>query len=208
MDSMTVLSRSGLAGQVSRQDCLKLAAKMHAKTYETGAVIVQEGDVGTEMFFVSEGSAVAQKNSQVVKTYGAGEYFGELSLLRRAPRAATVIATSRSTVWILMAADFKLIEATAAEKASLLYGSTSEATLASDWPLSKSEKVERLINLFQGELGCVQVSNEELEQELAVCKMERDQLLAKLRRIQDVLDKAASTMDTIDIQALEEILHE
>jgi len=79
----------------------KLADVLQPREFADGEVVVREGDVGNEFFIVEEGEAVALKNIQssdglitqeVVKHYKRGDYFGELALLHRTPRAATVKA--------------------------------------------------------------------------------------------------------------------
>ena len=67
--------------------------------YRAGEVVLKEGDTGTEFFFVVNGIAEvikADNKEQPVTLLKRGDYFGELALLNQAPRAATVIASSRS----------------------------------------------------------------------------------------------------------------
>jgi len=61
---------------------------------------VKEGDKGDTFYFIESGHAIATKlvspdsPPQTVYNYKEGDYFGELSLLRDTPRAASVIADS------------------------------------------------------------------------------------------------------------------
>ncbi|KAF8324418.1 cyclic nucleotide-binding-like protein [Cantharellus anzutake] len=79
----------------------KLADVLQSREYGDGEIVVKEGDVGNEFFIVEEGEALALKNikspsggitQEIVKRYKRGDYFGELALLHRTPRAATVKA--------------------------------------------------------------------------------------------------------------------
>merc|ERR1719199_1710788 len=60
--------------------------------------IVKQGDPGDKFFIVEEGECVATKTfvqgqkPQEVMQYKAGDYFGELALLKNEPRAANIIA--------------------------------------------------------------------------------------------------------------------
>jgi len=65
---------------------------------------VRQGEMGDTFFFVEEGEAIATQTKQddngdtreiKVGHLKKGDYFGELSLLRLAPRAATVSAIHR-----------------------------------------------------------------------------------------------------------------
>lgn len=62
-----------------------------------GTVITLQGDVGRHFFIVHEGTVLATRTppeggSPIQMTHQAGDYFGEVALLKNQPRMATVIA--------------------------------------------------------------------------------------------------------------------
>lgn len=57
--------------------------------------MIKEGEAGNVFYIVLEGEAVATNKEGVsLKSYKAGDYFGEIALLKNMPRAASVSATS------------------------------------------------------------------------------------------------------------------
>ena len=70
--------------------------------FEPGQVVFEEGDVGDRLYIIVKGSAdvvrrragadggKATEREELLATLGKGQYFGELALLRRATRSATV----------------------------------------------------------------------------------------------------------------------
>ena len=66
----------------------------HAQEFEfqPGRAIAREGQVGTGMFLILRGTVNIVRHGVEVDTAGPGEILGELSLLDRAPRIATLIA--------------------------------------------------------------------------------------------------------------------
>jgi len=62
------------------------------ETYSAGTVIFNEGDLGTSAYIIEEGSVeVSVSNTQTARI-GKGELFGEIALVDRLPRTATVRA--------------------------------------------------------------------------------------------------------------------
>jgi CRP/FNR family transcriptional regulator, cyclic AMP receptor protein len=67
-----------------------------AKTYSPGAVICREGEEGDEMYIIQKGKVRVSKNfagsSHLVSVLEKGEFFGEMALVSRTRRSATVTA--------------------------------------------------------------------------------------------------------------------
>ncbi|KAF8486681.1 cyclic nucleotide-binding-like protein [Gautieria morchelliformis] len=83
----------------------KIADVLTSEQYADGEAVVNQGDPGDTFYFVEEGEAVTTKRQKTDSgeweevqfgTYKNGDYFGELALLRTAPRAATVRAVHRT----------------------------------------------------------------------------------------------------------------
>eukprot|EP00927_Polykrikos_kofoidii_P032146 TRINITY_DN27469_c0_g1_i1.p1 TRINITY_DN27469_c0_g1~~TRINITY_DN27469_c0_g1_i1.p1 ORF type:complete len:430 (-),score=95.41 TRINITY_DN27469_c0_g1_i1:70-1359(-) len=61
--------------------------------------VIKQGDHGDKFFLITEGECVAKKTlspgqeAHVVMTHKAGDYFGELSLLKNEPRAASIFTS-------------------------------------------------------------------------------------------------------------------
>ena len=57
-----------------------------------GEAVVRQGEVGDVFYVVSSGLVVVQRDGVEVRQIAAGGHFGEVALLRDAPRNATVVA--------------------------------------------------------------------------------------------------------------------
>ena len=66
-----------------------------------GRVLCEEGSIGREFFFIVEGKASVSRDGRRAATLGPGAYFGELALLDRKPRSATVISDTEMTLLVL-----------------------------------------------------------------------------------------------------------
>ncbi len=59
-----------------------------------GKEMTREGAPGREFFVLLEGTADVKKGNRKINTLGPGDFFGEIALISRSPRTATVIATA------------------------------------------------------------------------------------------------------------------
>jgi len=83
----------------------RLATKLVPLDVPAGATIVRAGDVGDRFYIVDSGTVgIGLGNGE--KQSGAGDYFGEIALLRDVPRTATVTAETATRLYVLERADF------------------------------------------------------------------------------------------------------
>ena len=60
--------------------------------YDAGETIFQAGDEGNCMYVVQSGEVDVVVQDQVIETIAAGGIFGEMALIDRSPRSATIVA--------------------------------------------------------------------------------------------------------------------
>ena len=96
-----------------RMDLLeKILAWVGLHGYKKGEKICRQGDPGDSFYVVAEGKlGVSVKNglfsfSKKVAELGPGGCFGEMALLSRAPRTATVACEEPSKLFVLLADHF------------------------------------------------------------------------------------------------------
>lgn len=83
----------------------RLAARLVPIDVPAEATVLRAGDVGDRFYIVDSGSVrIALESGE--KESGAGEYFGEIALLRDVPRTATVTAATATRLYALERADF------------------------------------------------------------------------------------------------------
>jgi signal-transduction protein with cAMP-binding, CBS, and nucleotidyltransferase domain len=79
----------------------RLARVMIPIEVPTGAVIIQQGDIGDRFYVLASGHVKVTMDGQHVDAHGPGGYFGEVALLRNIPRTATVIARTPVRLYAL-----------------------------------------------------------------------------------------------------------
>jgi CRP-like cAMP-binding protein len=71
-----------------------------------GKVMALEGDRGREFFVLLEGAADVTKGDKSINTMNAGDFFGEIALVTKMPRTASVTATTDVRVLVITERDF------------------------------------------------------------------------------------------------------
>jgi CRP/FNR family cyclic AMP-dependent transcriptional regulator len=83
-----------LFSECSRKELDEIAGIADEIDLSEGKELTKEGRPGREFFVLIEGSADVKKGSRRINQMGPGDFFGEISLVTRRPRTATVVATS------------------------------------------------------------------------------------------------------------------
>ena len=83
-----------LFARCSRAELKEIAMLADEIDLHEGKEMTREGAPGREFFVLLEGTAEVKKKSRKVNALGPGDFFGEIALVSREPRTATVIATS------------------------------------------------------------------------------------------------------------------
>ena len=100
------LARVPMFSACSKKELEKIARASDEIHVEAGHVLVEEGKPGHEFFLILDGTANVLRNGRKIATLGRGQYFGELSLLDRGPRSATVKAATDLDVLVLGQREF------------------------------------------------------------------------------------------------------
>lgn len=82
------------------------AERLQPRRYAPGQVIVRQGDRADRFFIIARGEAevlieMPDGAPVLINTLGPGQYFGEVAVVRRTPRTATVRASDKSGLDVL-----------------------------------------------------------------------------------------------------------
>jgi len=71
-----------------------------------GKALTTEGERGREFFVLLEGEADVQQKGKHIRTLGEGDFLGEIALVTKVPRTATVTTTSPVRALVITDRDF------------------------------------------------------------------------------------------------------
>ena len=78
---------------------------------ETGDVVLRKGESGENLFVIAEGTVEIRDGERLLATLGPTEFFGELSVLDRAPRSADAVCVGDVRLLRLRGADLSALMA-------------------------------------------------------------------------------------------------
>jgi CRP-like cAMP-binding protein len=87
-----VLHQVPIFSMCTKRDIEKLLQDVHDRTFGPGTVLTEQDEQGTLFTVIVDGSATVSVNGKDVRTLHGGEFFGEMALITRSSRSATVTA--------------------------------------------------------------------------------------------------------------------
>lgn len=90
---------SPLFENLTRDELDAVIARMHLEQFGEGDIVITEGENGCSLYVVMDGTVKvftrgAKGESVLLATLGAGDFFGEISILTGRPRTATITAST------------------------------------------------------------------------------------------------------------------
>lgn len=102
-----VLRQVPLFSGLSRGDLRLVASVADEIVVPAGTALTLEGERGREFFVLVEGVATVEQDGVEIRTLVGGDFVGEISLLTRTPRTATVKAVVPARLLVLTDRDFR-----------------------------------------------------------------------------------------------------
>jgi CRP/FNR family transcriptional regulator, cyclic AMP receptor protein len=91
----TQLKRIPIFQDVPDEDLRVVTTFATSEEVPEGTVVVKEGDFANQFMAIEEGTAKVTRDGEEIGTLGPGDIFGEMGLLEKEKRGATIEATSR-----------------------------------------------------------------------------------------------------------------
>jgi CRP/FNR family transcriptional regulator, cyclic AMP receptor protein len=101
--------------EVGEEELAQIAPFATEVEVEAGRELVREGDFSYEFMAIEEGEAEVTRGGEHVADLGPGDFFGEMGLLERTLRNATVTAKTPIRLVTLTGWDLKRVERSAPE---------------------------------------------------------------------------------------------
>jgi CRP-like cAMP-binding protein len=74
-----------------------------------GRTLIEQNQPAHEFFALIDGTAEVRRNGRRVSTMSGGDFFGELALIAKTPRTATVTTTSPARLLVIKGRDFERV---------------------------------------------------------------------------------------------------
>jgi hypothetical protein len=101
VDVLELLLRVPIFSVLAPRIADRMAREAVEVTASGGTTLVTEGEPGDLFYVLAEGNVLVTRDGTTLRQLGAGDSFGELALLRNAPRTASVVALDDVTTWTL-----------------------------------------------------------------------------------------------------------
>jgi CRP-like cAMP-binding protein len=95
--------------QCSRRELDEISQVADEVSLDAGTMLTQEGATGQEFVIIVEGAADVLRRGRLVNRLGSGDFLGEIALVSRLPRTATVRTTAPTRALVIAAPAFRTL---------------------------------------------------------------------------------------------------
>ena len=101
-----------LFARLSKRELRDVAALADEIELPAGKTLIRKGDRGREFFVLLEGEAAVERDGKALRTLKGGDFLGEIALVARVPRTATVTTTTPVRALVIADQGFRSLIAT------------------------------------------------------------------------------------------------
>ena len=98
-----------LFAKCSRAEIAQVASIADEIDVGAGKELIREGDRGREFFVMLDGTADVRRKGRKINALKPNDFFGEIALVSRSPRTATVTTTSDAQLLVITATAFRTL---------------------------------------------------------------------------------------------------
>jgi len=106
-EKVEALKRAPLFEGLSKQEVTRIAQASEDLDLKAGTVLCKEGGLAREFFVLLDGTVDVRKGGRRIATRQAPDFIGEIGLIAKTPRTATVTATTPVRCFVLTSRDLK-----------------------------------------------------------------------------------------------------
>ncbi len=118
--SVEDLQQVPLLADLSDAERSALSELFDIMEYDAGRTLVGEGRAGYAFYVINRGRVAVTHDGEQLRELGPGDFFGEIAILGKRRRTATVTATEPVAVWVLLGSAFEELQSTRPEVAAAL----------------------------------------------------------------------------------------
>ena len=106
VDKVTFLQNVPLFAGMTPHELMDVAEIAKEVTYPADTAVIREGDIGDYLFIVVNGEVQVHRGKVAIRKLGSKDFFGEMSILDRESRSASVTTVSRCLMLQIDQRDF------------------------------------------------------------------------------------------------------
>jgi CRP-like cAMP-binding protein len=104
------LKKLPLFEDLSNKQLQRIAAWTDEIDLPAGAHVIEQGDFAHEFLVIEEGTADVSQDGRVIAALGPGDFFGEIALVEKDRRTASVTTTSPMRAVVMFRREFAAME--------------------------------------------------------------------------------------------------
>jgi CRP/FNR family transcriptional regulator, cyclic AMP receptor protein len=108
-EKLDLLHRIPLFAGFDRHHLVRLGMLTEEVDVPAGKVLIRQGELGDDLMIIYSGRVAVERDGAMVNKLGPGEFFGEIAVIERGPRTATVTAETPCRLLVINHRDFHAV---------------------------------------------------------------------------------------------------